>query len=178
MRLIVIRHTKVAVEPGVCYGQSDVPLSESYNQEKKWVAAQLKESSVEAVYASPLSRCRQLAYDLFPKNTIVCDSRLKELDFGSWELNTWEEIYASEEGKTWMANFQTLPTQNGESYPDMRKRIESFLSELSSNGHQTVAIVTHAGVIRIMKSIVEKHPISELFETFKPEYGSISEFQL
>ena len=33
MEVTFIRHTSVDVPPGVCYGQSDVPLRDSFEQE-------------------------------------------------------------------------------------------------------------------------------------------------
>ncbi len=35
MTIYLIRHTKVAVKPGICYGQSDVGLADSFNKEAK-----------------------------------------------------------------------------------------------------------------------------------------------
>ena len=29
-----------------------------------------------------------------------------------------------------------------------------------------------------LKSLIEKQPIDELFKTFKPEYGSVTEFEI
>ena len=33
MEVILIRHTSVDVPPGVCYGQTDVPLKPTFEQE-------------------------------------------------------------------------------------------------------------------------------------------------
>ena len=33
MEIVLIRHTSVDVPPGVCYGQTDVPLKPSFEQE-------------------------------------------------------------------------------------------------------------------------------------------------
>lgn len=33
MEVILIRHTSVDVPPGTCYGQSDVPLRDTFEQE-------------------------------------------------------------------------------------------------------------------------------------------------
>lgn len=178
MKIFAIRHTKVAVEPSICYGQSDVAVADSFQYEKQQVARQVDALKFDRVYSSPLSRCKLLAESVFEKCPITFDPRLKELAFGDWELKTWDEIYSEPQGKVWMDNYQILPTLNGESYPEMEKRIADFLSELDYCKAENIAIVTHAGVIRILKSLIEKQSIDELFKTFKCDYGSVTEFEI
>jgi alpha-ribazole phosphatase len=178
MNLYLIRHTKVAVESDICYGQTDVKPARSFQKEKEKVANQIKGIAFDKVYSSPLTRCKKLAETVLPDAEIVFDKRLVELNFGDWEMQTWDDIYFSPEGKVWMDNYQTFPTLNGESYPEMVKRIKLFYTELDTTQNTNVAIFTHAGVIRIFKSIIEDCPIEELFATFKPEYGSVLEFSV
>jgi len=54
MRLIVIRHTKVAVESGICYGQSDVAVADSFEEEKKQVLNRVQNVRFDKIYSSPL----------------------------------------------------------------------------------------------------------------------------
>ncbi len=178
MKLFLIRHTSVAVKGGICYGQSDVGVADSFEEEKKRVAAHIENIQFDEIYSSPLTRCKLLAEGLFEQKEIVFDERLKELNFGDWELKTWDDIYAEPKGKVWMDNFLTLPTLNGESYPEMVKRIALFFQELKKGKLESVVVVTHAGVIRIFKSLIENKSISESFESFKPAYGSVSEFEI
>ena len=176
--LFLIRHTSVAVKAGICYGQSDVEVANSFEEEKKQVAAHIENIQFDKIYSSPLTRCKLIAESLFDKREIVFDERLKELNFGNWELKSWDDIYADPKGKVWMDNYQTLPTLNGESYPEMVKRISAFLEELKKEAQKSVVIVAHAGVIRIFKSLIENKSIAELFDSFKPAYGSVTEFEI
>ncbi|MCY1720120.1 alpha-ribazole phosphatase [Prolixibacteraceae bacterium Z1-6] len=178
MKIVAIRHTSVAVDPGICYGQTDVPVANSFQKEKDTVAAEIDGVLFDKMYSSPLTRCKLLAKSLFEKEKIVFDDRLKELNFGDWELQSWDEIYADPQGKVWMDNYQNLPALNGESYPEMVKRVAAFLDGIKHEKYNCVAIVAHAGVIRILKSLIDKQPIDELFKTFKPEYGSVTEFKI
>ena len=41
MEIYLIRHTSVSVEAGICYGQSDVPVAESFAAEAAQVRAKL-----------------------------------------------------------------------------------------------------------------------------------------
>lgn len=178
MKITAIRHTSVEVLPGICYGQSDVATKSSFNEESETVARNINGILFDVVYSSSLSRCRKLAERLFPGKPVFFDERLKELNFGDWELKSWNEIYATNEGQAWMDNYQALPTLNGESYPEMEGRVRDFVQTLKQGNSENIAIVTHAGVIRILKSIITGIPVSKLFESFKPGYGSITEFEL
>jgi alpha-ribazole phosphatase len=179
MKIFAIRHTQVAVDSGICYGQTDVLLAGSFDAEKDKTLSELRKIlPVDKVFSSPLTRCKMLAETLFPGTEITFDNRLKELHFGDWEMKTWDEVYLSSEGKKWMDNYRLLPTLNGESYAEMKNRIEIFLDELKKAEFAKVAVVTHAGVIRIIKSLVENQPLETLFETYRPAFGSITEFEI
>lgn len=178
MNLYLIRHTKVNIEPGICYGQADVGVAPSFPDEKENIRGTLEGISFDEVFSSPLYRCKILAESLMQGKKIVFDDRLKELNFGDWELKKWDEIYNSANGKIWMDDYQTLPTLNGESYPEMMDRISGFYSGLILKEYKNVAIFTHAGVVRILKSLIEKQPIEVVFRDFKPEYGSVTSFKI
>lgn len=178
MNIYAIRHTKPDIESGICYGQSDLQVANSFTLEQKVVSEKLEGIWFDWVYCSPLQRCRILAESMFEDEVIVFDDRLKELNFGDWELKSWEDIYSGKYGKVWFDNYQEMKTPNGESYPEMRKRIESFLSKIKENDYKNIAIFTHVGVIRIMKSIIEKQPVEMLFESFKPAYGSVTKLEI
>jgi len=177
MKIYAIRHTRVKVEPGICYGQTDVSVADSFQDEKTKLEKELSGISFDRVYSSPLLRCKLLSESLFTEKAIVYDARLKELSFGEWEMKGWDDIYADPKGKIWMDNYQTLPTLYGESYPEMVQRIHEFLEEVKQEKFAQVAIVAHAGVIRILKSLIENVKIAKLFENFKPEYGSVTIFK-
>ena len=62
MEVILIRHTSVDVPPGMCYGQTDVPLKPTFEAEAAVTAENLKAYlPFDHVYTSPLTRCVRLA---------------------------------------------------------------------------------------------------------------------
>jgi len=179
MKIYTIRHTSVQIDLGICYGQTDVEVAGSFDDEKDKTLSELRRIlPVDKVFSSPLTRCKMLAEALFQNEEINFDNRLKELNFGDWEMKTWDEIYHTSEGKKWMDNYRLLPSLNGESYAKMKNRIEIFLDDLKKTEYSKVIVVTHAGVIRIMKSLIEKQPLEILFETYRPDFGSITEFEI
>ncbi len=178
MIVYCIRHTKVDSNKGICYGQTDIGLANSYPNEKRIVCEKLYDIQFDEVFCSPLSRCRILAEDLFPQQKLIFDERLKELNFGDWEMKSWDDIYNTNAGKNWMDNYLEIPCEGGESYIDFRKRVEAFILDLKKIRQKQVAIITHGGVIRLFKSVLEKKKMDEVFTTFNPEFGGIYSFEL
>lgn len=149
MDVYLIRHTSIDIEPGVCYGQSDIDVSQSFPEDSTEVRSKLPASAVEAVFfSSPLQRCRKLASELTSKK-IHLDERLEELDFGEWEGQKWDDI-ESERLKEWMDDFVNVPCPDGESYREMNERVIDWWEEIIGEDYETIIVVTHAGVIRCL----------------------------
>src|SRR5437879_4716773 len=90
MEIYLIRHTAPAVQHGVCYGQSDIDVADSFEEEAKLVAVYLP-SYVQYIITSPLKRCKKLADFLCPSHNIQVSDDLKEIHFGTWELKKWDD---------------------------------------------------------------------------------------
>lgn len=143
--IYLIRHTSVEKMEGICYGQSDVKLSSDFKAEAEIIRLKLSGIKFDACYSSPLSRCSELSS--FLGFSYCRDERLKEMDFGEWELLPWTDIYDSSEGKIWFEDFLNYATPGGESFRALVDRIAEFLNEQIKT-QKTVAIVTHAGPVR------------------------------
>ncbi len=168
--LTLIRHTTVDVPPGMIYGQTDVPLCASFEDEAKKILGQTNNYTFDLVYSSPLSRCMQLAHKISAE--VKPDHRLMELNFGSWEGKYWNDIYQTAEAKAWFADYVNTPTPNGESYAQMIQRCKAFLENIKTSTHQNICIVSHGGSMRAIKSIIENTPPREAFD-IKIRYGEI-----
>ena len=169
MKLYVQRHTRVQVPEGICYGQWDVPLAPSFPQELQAVQERLKDRSFDAVFSSPLSRCRLLAERLAPRQKIELDARLKELCAGHWEGLKWETIQATPQGRDWFNNYLSAAPPNGESFYMLLRRAESFLQELRdrflpTKPHAQLLIVTHAGMLMGFRHLLAGTPIAGLYD--------------
>ena len=149
MGIFMIRHTSVDVPQGICYGQTDVPVKPSFEEEAEIVKQNLAKHSFEKVYTSPLSRCTKLAtYCGYPD--AQHDNRLKEMHMGDWEMKMFDEI-TDPQIQEWYNDYLKVPTLNGESYQDLYARVSSFLSELKATektlGYNKIAIFAHGGVL-------------------------------
>ena len=63
MEVYLIRHTSVDIDSNVCYGQSNVPLSSTFEEDAQKIKKELN-IDFEKVYSSPLFRCTMLSSKL------------------------------------------------------------------------------------------------------------------
>lgn len=143
----MIRHTAPDVAPGICYGRLDVGLRPSCANEFDPIAAKLPE--VEAVWTSPLARCRVLAERIAGSNRTrpVVDPRWSELDFGRWEGKPWHEI-DRKESDPWANDYWNVAPPGGETYRQLNERVAGALWDMTVQAAQRVAVISHAGPIR------------------------------
>lgn len=177
MPLFAIRHTQTTAGQGVCYGQSDVLPNERFQHDIKLIRKQLADYNFDLIYSSPLIRCKLLAENAFPKHSIQYHNDLMELNFGKWEMKSWDVISQTEYGIQWMEQFETLPCPEGESYLELKKRVFNFLESIEKK-YQTknILLVTHAGVIYCLLSILKNLPLKEVFTLYPIQFGQIIEF--
>lgn len=172
MEIYLIRHTKVNVEPGICYGQKDVELAESYPEELEAVKENLKGIEFDLVISSPLSRAKKLATAIFGEK-VVEDPRLMELNFGDWEGKVWDEI-KDPLFPAWMDDFVNKKCSNGESFVMLCDRVLEFWNEIKSKDCNNIAIFTHGGVIRTINSIEKNIKLEDSFNEPATDFGEIT----
>ena len=173
MIIHLVRHTTPAIDEGICYGQTDLDLSASFQEEKKAVMAKLK-SKYDVVYTSPLKRCSQLAAYIASENRVT-DDRLMEYNFGDWELKPWNS-FKSESENNWMNNFVDQAAPNGDSLISMQERVMQFWHELLGKDYHCVAVVTHSGVQRLIHAHVLDTPMRKIFRLHL-DFGAVMEIK-
>lgn len=170
MEITLIRHTSVNVPHGVCYGQTDVPLKDTFLQEAARTAEQLKEDTFDAVFVSPLSRCTRLA-DYCGYLDAVRDERIKELDFGEWEMQKFDEI-RDPRLQEWYNDYFNVAATGGESFMMQLGRVSEFLDEVRSKGYRRVAVFAHGGVLLCAQIYAGTLQKEEAFGALTP-YGGV-----
>ena len=168
--IYLVRHTRPDVPAGVCYGQSDVPLAESFAEELALLRKKLILPAKAVVMSSPLQRCLQLALAVFDESQIQVDDRLLEMCFGDWEMQAWEDMDQIKLTH-WGNNFVFTPSPNGESLERMNRRVRSFWSSLD-HLNQDYVLFTHSGVIRLILAHLLESPLEKAF-TLNVHYGEV-----
>ena len=164
MDIVLIRHPAVAFDAGVCYGHSDVALAENAEVSSSALALKLATLQVPAprvLMSSPLTRCSALAIEM--ANAFGCvlsyDDRLKEMNFGDWETQRWDAL-DRELLDDWAANFEHARAHGGESVAQFVLRVRAWLDAFVQTRELSPAyVVTHAGVIRVIASLVLDVPL-------------------
>ena len=182
MQLFLIRHTTPQITAGLCYGQSDIDVAASFIQESNAVKSklnQLKHNGLEihALYSSPLQRCTKLAHALNAElnlEDVKQDHRLKELNFGDWELQAWDDI-PREAFDIWADDYANLAPPKGETFGELHARAKHFIAErIEHSPDHNIVVVTHGGMIRAMLAEVLQIPLKRLFR-FQIDCGSVTQ---
>ena len=150
MKLWLVRHAQPLIEPGICYGATDMPADAQHTAATATQLAPLLPQGM-TLWTSPLQRCSALAEqlrDLRPDLSLRTDARLREMDFGCWEGVRWDDIPRSAYDD-WTANFGAARFGGKESVNELLSRVAAVRAEAQAQGQDAVW-VTHAGVLRAM----------------------------
>lgn len=171
MEIILIRHTSVDVPVGTCYGQTDVPLKDSFEEEAALAKAELESyGPVDHAYTSPLSRCTRLAAFCGYADA-ERDTRILEINFGEWEMKLFDDI-SDPHLQEWYADHIHTPVTGGESFMMQYQRVSAFLDELRRKPWKRVAVFAHGGVL-VSALIYAGHVTPQEAFAALPPYGGV-----
>lgn len=169
--LYLIRHTRPDIAPGLCYGQLDIDLADSFVEEANAVLNWLP--PLDLIISSPLLRTRKLAEFLARERhgKLRSDARLMEKNFGAWEGRAWDDI-ARHEIDAWASDVMSYAPPAGESAQQVMQRVQSFLHDLARLPHQNIALVAHGGSIRAILAQLADVPLTDTLN-WKIDYGAV-----
>lgn len=178
MKVTLIRHAEVDERYKNCYnGHNDIGLSKNGKTQAEALAKKLDTIEFDAVFCSDLRRAKEtLQPSLHLKNAIFTD-KLREKSWGKHEGLGFDEILA--EGEVEYIDFlQWINSLDGEPHEEYAKRVEEFFFKfLPSLEKENILVVTHAGVIRVLLSIINKIELEEAF-AIKVENGSLTRVEI
>lgn len=142
MTIYLIRHGKTeANEKHLYCGSTDLPLSDAGR-------AELEEQHYDIrnvrFLTSGMKRTDETLHILFGNVPFDIDPRFREVDFGIFEMHSYEDLKDTSEYQTWLTgdNEANIPPQ-GESGVQMKARVLEAFSEI----REDTCIITHGGVI-------------------------------
>jgi alpha-ribazole phosphatase len=153
MEILLIRHTQPAVEAGICYGQSDIPLAATATAD---IAATLRNiPTCDVVHSSPATRCEVLARALTARDRcpLQLAPALLELNFGDWERQSWGAI-PREQSDLWSEDTWVCSPPNGENERDMWARVSGWFEHDFQPRVGRQAIIAHGGSLRILRCLI------------------------
>jgi broad specificity phosphatase PhoE len=178
-RFYFIRHGEVEERyQKVFGGRLDIDLSPFGVEQAAAVAAHLRGTHFDAVYASPMKRAQRTLAPLVASNgyrPVTLDD-LREVDFGAWTGFTWDEV-RERFGKSaydWLHELEAGGIPEAEPIPAYRRRVAGCLDEmLALHPGKTVAVVCHGGVIRMALAHLLDLPLPKMAH-FEVDYASIT----
>jgi len=152
--LLFIRHAETDMSGTFC-GHSDPELNARGRIQLSELINRLRMENIGVIYTSDLRRAHTTGMAIAEAFNVDCHARsaLREINFGQWEGVTWKEIERRDDvyARRWIAEYPRLPAPNGESFHDFEQRVlgeVKFLSLEAEASDRSIAVVTHAGVLR------------------------------
>jgi broad specificity phosphatase PhoE len=152
--LLFLRHAETDLAGTFC-GATDPPLNPRGLAQLSCLLRSVADLRLDAIYTSDLARARQTAEALAVPRATPIHPRpaLRQINFGDWETLTWQQIEAANPGfaARWVAEFPNLTPPNGEPIALFRHRVVEEIAFIRQQTHaQTVAVVTHSTVLRVL----------------------------
>lgn len=147
--LYLIRHGRTEANEKKLYcGSTDLPLSEKGAESLKKIKYQVPKDCVYII--SGMERTKQTLQCLFGDVSFKTDARFREIDFGVFEMKSYEELKDNSDYQKWISgdNDKNVPPK-GESGFQMQQRVIEGLLELKKES-KDIVLITHGGVIAAM----------------------------
>ena len=142
MTIYLIRHGKTeANEKHLYCGSTDLSLSVAGREELQNIRYDIK--NVRFI-TSGMKRTNETLQMLFGDVPYEVEPRFREVDFGIFEMHSYDQLKDTEEYQAWLAgdNEINVPPK-GESGEQMKARVLEALSEIKDD----TCVITHGGVI-------------------------------
>lgn len=154
-RFILVRHGEtVANRERVLQGWTESPLSENGIAQAKAVAEYLRDTVIDAAYASDLSRAADTAGAILkyhPEVKLTLTDSLREWHLGDLERRYIPDIMQEVPGAIESLRIEQLSVKipGGESREEFQQRVTGFFAGMiHSHIDQTVLICTHGGTMQ------------------------------
>lgn len=173
MRLILFRHGRtLANERRLYCGSSDLPLSPAGRDGLRALrgSGALPDIASAKVITSGMRRCEETLTELYGPVPHGTDPDFREMDFGAFELRSYEELKGDPAYIAWITGDNGANVApNGESGDIMRARVLSALEGLLQSPCPT-AVFTHGGVIAAIMDRLFSEEHKNLYQ-WQPEPG-------
>jgi len=131
---------------------NSVKLSEKGRRESRIVSKHLQKIEFTHIYSSPISRCLQTVDPLTsakPQIPLLLEERIQEMNYGDWNGKDLKSLSKKREWKSIQNQPSKFKFPQGESFTQLRKRVQSFLNEIASKTGP-ILVVSHGDVIKMM----------------------------
>jgi broad specificity phosphatase PhoE len=171
-RITLIRHAPTAANTnGVFMGHRDAPSTKAGLAAARKLGISLRLPEDVRLFTSPLLRSRTTLDVLCPQRKQVVDWRIRERGLGDWEGRSKvavRRLFPQAFTASGTIDPRFTPPQ-GERIDSFALRVCEFLVEVANAPRQSsVFVVTHNGVIAVMRSLLEVIPLPQSFAQVEP----------
>lgn len=149
-KIYLIRHgATVANEQKLYCGRSDLPLSPGGLAGLRQMAARggYPDPVGKRLITSGMQRTEQTLEALFGPREHEVQPAFREIDFGAFELQSYEQLREREDYRQWLEGDNARNRcPGGESGADVAQRVRPAFDALLADGRDTI-LVTHGGVV-------------------------------
>lgn len=154
MKIYLMRHGQTSGDVEDRYGGDyEDHLTDLGRKQSRQLAQEMKDKGIEIVYVSPRIRAQEVAQILSP--TINCpietvaDWRERN-NYGILSGMKKSEAREKHPKLVELLRDRNNTIEGGESYVDFKTRIIKVFNDLINSHHNTMAIITHAGPMRVI----------------------------
>lgn len=180
--IILVRHGQSAANLAHRFaGHSHFPLTElGVAQALKTAEYITGKYRIDKLYSSDLLRAFNTACPISEKLgmcPIITDTGLRELHAGKWEGHEWEELFRlfPEQTAVWQKKIDECRIDGGETVAEMAERSRRAILKIAEeNNGKTVAITSHATVVRSFETFARFGTLDRMMEVDWPTNASVS----
>ena len=162
-RLFVIRHALAADADDLRLPGLDGALLPAGKAQARAVAQRVRTLAPSGVYSSDARRARETGEIIAAACQIPLqvNAALGEIDFGTWAGQTYADVVAADPAaRAWFTDPSTGAPPGGESIAVAAERVLQVMRALAHGDGESVAIVGHAGSLRLALAQALGMPLS------------------
>jgi len=179
MRLILTRHGETEEnQKGILQGWRPGHLTAKGKKQAKLLAKRLQQIHIDVIYTSDLRRCVETAQEIarhhkdvrFLKEKILRERKLGEFEGKALGQADWEAL---------PGDVYTNKPKGGESFVEVRKRLERFYKKLLQQyKDETIVVVTHGGSLLLLQGLIYNKDLKSSLKLPQQKHTAISEFEI
>ena len=181
--IILIRHGETDWNrEQVFRGRIDVALNEVGVTQARAVQDSLKDTEIDGIYSSPLSRAFETATIVGENRNVAVrgEEGFIDIDFGAWQGLSHQKVKEEYQDlyETWLRQPHLVIFPKGESLEDVQKRsIQALEGIVKNNPGKTLVLVSHRVVLKVLLCTILGLELSH-FWYIRQDTCAINRFEL
>ena len=184
LQIDLLRHGKTELSHTLRGSTDDALTPEGWQQMQQTLTQSLVDQiQWDVIFSSPLQRCYNFAVHTAKALNLelISTPLMQEMHFGDWEAISTQHLYETvpEALEQFWLEPSTFTPPNAESLLAFEQRVINGLDHIQNmmaqKGYQRALVITHGGVIKLLKCKALKQPLDDLLK-MSAELGQLNHF--